>query len=295
MAARILSVGEILFDVFPDRRKLGGAPANFACMAHRLGAIAHLVSRVGNDADGRLALEELSAIGLPTDSITVDPSRPTGTVDVVLNNGQPSYTIRTDVAWDAIVADERALHLARRCDAVCFGTLAQRSEPSRSAIRQVVSATPPATLRVLDINLRKPLVEAAVLEESLKLANVLKLNHEELPVVADLLSLSSGSTPDRLAELSDRLGCRLIVLTRGDAGSVLYARGEMHEHPGVPVQIVDAVGAGDAFTAATTLGFLRGWPLEGINNVANQIAAYVCTQPGATPAVPTDLRKYFEG
>ncbi|QOV90497.1 carbohydrate kinase family protein [Humisphaera borealis] len=296
MAPRILAVGEILFDVFPDRRVLGGAPANFAYMAHRLGADSHLISRVADDADGKRALAELTEIGLSIKGVQVAPSPPpTGLVDVTVAGGQPSYVIKTNTAWDEIAVDETAIALARSCNVLCFGTLAQRKEPSASSIRQIVAAASPYTLRILDINLRKPMVSAEIIQQSLQLAVALKLNSDELPVLAEMLSLTSFTEKGQIAELAERYGFQLVVLTRGDAGSLLYSNRQVDEHPGVKVKIVDAVGAGDAFTAATTIGFLRGWRLSKINEIANQIAAYVCTQPGATPPIPPELRKHFEG
>jgi len=289
MIHRLLAVGEVLWDVFPDRRKLGGAPANFACLGHRLGAAANLVSRVGDDDDGREILDRLADIGLPHDGMQIDPERPTGVVNVTLADGQPSYTIKTDAAWDYIVADLAARRLAAAADAVCFGTLAQRSPGSRDAIRTLLGAVRSSALRVLDINLRPPFVDKAIVETSLSLANVLKLNEDELPVLVRMLPLAGHNPFDQLAEISDRYALKLIILTRGAGGSVLLASGRMSEHPGKAVNVVDAVGAGDAFTATATLGYLKGWDLERINELANEVAAYVCTQAGATPAIPTGL------
>ena len=287
---RVLAVGEILWDLLPAGRQLGGAPANFAYHAHALGADVGVVSRVGNDLLGREILDRLRLLGIPMDYLTVDPTAPTGTVSVKLStDGQPLFTIHENVAWDRISADEASLAFAARADAVCFGSLAQRSEPSRSSIRKLVSATPAGALRVFDINLRQHFHSPELIEDSLQLANVLKLNDQELAILAGIFSLR-GQTRQQLAALAQRFTLRAVALTRSAHGSVLLAGGRWSEHPGLPAKVADTVGAGDAFTAAMTLGLLARWPLDDINRRANEIAAYVCSQPGATPALPDELR-----
>jgi fructokinase len=290
----VLGLGEILWDLLPAGKQLGGAPANFAYHAHALGAEAQIVSRVGNDALGREILEKLRGLGLATDAVTVDPAAPTGTVSVKLSgDGQPQFTIHEQVAWDQIPASEAVLALAERAEAVCFGSLAQRSEPSRSSVRKVVAATPPGALRIFDINLRQHFHSLEVIETSLQLANAFKINDTELPVVARLLGLSGGAR-EQLAELARRYELQLVALTRGGGGSVLYAGGHWTEHPGLAVTVNDTVGAGDAFTAAMALGFLSNWPLDEISRQANEAAAFVCTQSGATPPLPRELVSRFQ-
>ena len=291
MKARILAAGEILWDLLPSGRQLGGAPANFAYHAHALGAEARVVSRVGNDPLGCEIVERLGALGLPTDGVSVDPGAPTGTVTVeVQPDGQPRFTIHEQVAWDRIRVDAASLEFAARAAAVCFGTLAQRCAVSGAAIRQLVSQTPTTTLRVFDINLRQHFFSRELVESSLALANALKLNEAELPVLAAMFNLA-GDPRAQLAALAGRFQLRAVALTRGANGSLLLADGAWSEHPGLPVKVVDAVGAGDAFTAAWTLGLLARRPLDEINRHANEVAAYVCSQPGATPALPPSLRK----
>jgi fructokinase len=289
----ILGLGEILWDLLPAGKQLGGAPANFAYHAHALGAEAWPVSRVGNDPLGREIVGRLSTLGLPTETVQVDPTAPTGTVSVELAaDGQPRFTIHEDVAWDRLTADKGALALAHRVDAVCFGSLAQRREPSRSAIRQILAATPPEALRVFDINLRQHFHSPEVIDTSLRLANVLKLNDAELPTLGAVLGLS-GRTDEQLAELARRYDLRLVALTRGAKGSLLYAEGRWADCPGQRVQVQDTVGAGDAFTAAMVLGFLAHWDLAEIDQRASDVAAFVCSQPGATPQLPVSLREAF--
>jgi fructokinase len=294
-APLILAVGEILWDLLPAGRQLGGAPANFAYHAGQLGADARVVSAVGDDGLGREMLAELRGRGVDTALITVGAGRPTGTVSVSVAAGQPAYTIHEGVAWDALPPPTPALRdLARRADCVCFGTLAQRSIMSRRTIAEILAASPPDALRVLEVNLRQRFYDRPTVEASLVLAGVLKINDQELPVVGKLLDVT-GPTPAGLFERFP--GLRLIALTRGGRGSILYAPdGTVHEHPGHPVDdVVDTIGAGDAFTAALAVGLLRGVPLGEINDRANRLAAYVCTRPGATPPIPPELRAQVAG
>jgi fructokinase len=289
MAFKVLAIGEILWDLLPAGRQLGGAPANFAFHARALGAEARLISRVGDDSLGAEILERLARQGLPTDTVPHDADAPTGTVAVTLGpDGQPRFTICEGVAWDRIVAGPAELAVAAEADAVCFGSLAQRSEPSRRAIRAVVSATRPSALRIFDVNIRPPFVDPEVVKGSLALANVLKLNNEELPRLADLLGLT-GSIEERLERLAARFELSLVVYTRGAGGSLLLREGVWSDHPGLATEVSDTVGAGDAFAAVVATGLLRGWSLDEINRRANRVAAYVCSQAGATPPLPPAL------
>lgn len=289
----VVSLGEVLWDLLPAGPQLGGAPANFVCHARALGAEARLVSRVGDDNLGRKIIAQLDALGLGTDCIAMDARHATGTVGVELESGQPRYVIHENVAWDFIEASPHALAAVHAANAVCFGTLAQRSEPSRRAIRALVSASASGAFRVCDINLRQHFYSHELLAESLALANVLKLNDAELPVLAALFGFA-GDTRAQLAALVGRFALRLVVLTRGTHGSVLFDGANWSEHPGIEVEVKDTIGAGDSFTAATVLGFLAGWPLDRINAFANEVAAFVCSQSGATPSLPARLRRVFQ-
>ncbi len=289
----ILAVGEVLWDLLPTGAVLGGAPANFAQHARALGADATMISRVGDDDLGREILARFAAANLPASHVTLDPAAPTGTVTVSLGaDGQPSYTIHENVAWDRLTAEPAALMAAAGADVICFGSLAQRAEPSRSAIRALVAATRSDALRIFDINLRQAFYSREVIDASLALANILKLNDTELPVLAKMFALA-GDVPAQLAELARRFDLRAIALTRGGGGSLLLADGELAEHPGIAAKVSDTIGAGDAFTAALALGLLKKWPLAEINQRANEVAAFVCTQPGATPKLPNELRQHF--
>ncbi len=293
MNYKLVGIGEVLWDLLPGGRQLGGAPGNFASHARSLGASVVLASRVGDDALGREAIGRLAQLGIPPVAIEVDASRPTGTVGVELSaDGQPRFDIHRGVAWDAIEGNAAARDAVAVADAVCFGTLAQRSAPSRAAIRALVASSPSQALRILDVNLRQDYYSDEILRESLALANVLKLNDAELPRLAELLSLP-GDERAQLQALSTRHRLRLIAYTRGSRGSLLFADGRWSEHPGITAHVVDTIGAGDSFTAAMAVGFLSGWDLDRINAQANRVAAYVCSCPGATPDLPAELRGEF--
>lgn len=282
----VIGIGEVLWDLLPAGKQLGGAPANFAYHAHALGAEALVVSRVGDDALGREILDRLRGLGLRTDGISTDPSAPTGTVSVALDaHGTPTFTIHENVAWDLLQAGENILEEASRADAVCFGTLAQRNPTARAAIRAVLRAAPPAALRVFDINLRQRFWTPGLIVDSLQLADVLKLNDEELPVVARLLG-SSGDEASQLRQLAARFELKAVALTKGANGSVLLAGDELVRRAGSKLIIADTVGAGDSYTAALTLGLLAGHEPEQILERAHRVADYVCTQPGAMPPTP---------
>jgi fructokinase len=250
-----------------------------------------LASAVGRDALGAEGLESLRLHGVDVHAVPQCPW-PTGQVDVTLDAaGHASYVFAADVAWDHLEWSDALADLARRADAVCFGTLAQRSEISRQTVIRFVRETSANCLRVLDINLRPPYWTKQVVVASLPLANVLKLNDTELPIVADLLGLR-GTVDELLAQLVQRFSLNLVALTRGADGAVLLsAAGQRSELPGVPTQVVDTVGAGDSYTAALVIGLLEGLPLSTINAWGNRVAAFVTSQSGATPHFPDSLRR----
>lgn len=310
---RIAGLGEVLWDVFPDGPRFGGATANFACSVAGIGAEdvrASLISAVGNEDLGDQSFQELSDRSVETSTVFRTP-QPTGQVFVELSSdGQPSYRFLEDTAWDNIPSSPQLLDAMQSLDAVCFGTLGQRSAVSRETIRQCVLAVrgsaneancewqtaSPDCLRILDINLRPPYWDHDVILESLPLANVLKLNSDELPVLRTLLGLSPNDI-EAVRQMIDRYQLKLVALTRGANGSVLAdQQGRVSERPPTLVNVVDTVGAGDAFTAAITIGMLAGQSLPNYHRWADDVAAFVCTQRGATPRFPTRLqyREYFE-
>jgi fructokinase len=289
---RCIGLGEVLWDLLPAGRQLGGAPANFAYHAHALGAAALAVSRVGNDPLGREILDRLRSLGLRTDGITTDLSAPTGTVSVALDaGGQPTFTIHENVAWDLLEAGEAMLREAARADAICFGTLGQRNPVARTAIRALLKAAPPAALRIFDINLRQHFWSRELILESLDSSTVLKLNDAELPVLAQLLALT-GDESTLLRNLAARFDLKAVALTKGANGSTLLLGGQFVSQPGSKLAVADTVGAGDSYTAALALGLLAGHKPERIVEFAHRVADYVCTQPGAMPVMPDHFMQF---
>jgi fructokinase len=295
----IVGLGELLWDLLPTGRQLGGAPANFAYHAAMLGNRGIVASRLGNDELGREALHRLRQLGLATSYVQLDASHPTGTVLVELDEkGKPDFTITEDVAWDFLEWTESWQELASQADAVCFGSLAQRSPQSQKAIRQFLQATRKGdlriapTLRVFDVNLRQAFYSAEVLSESLKLSDVVKLNDDELSMVMDILKLGDGNQESCAPRLVEAYNLKLVCVTRGAKGSLLATDTKVVEHPGFQVTVADTVGAGDAFTAALAHYYLRNANLEKISEAANRLGAWVATQVGATPSVnPDDLNQ----
>lgn len=288
----IAGVGEILWDRFPDGDKFGGAPANFAGSAAQVAsdrAQVYVVSGVGQDDLGCEALERLAQRDVDT-SCVAQLDQPTGTVDVSVGpTGSASYEFASDTAWDNLTWLNEFAELAPQCDAICFGTLGQRSQQSRETFRRFIRETPAECLRIFDINLREPYFNDEVILASLELANVLKLNDEELPVVARLGNLE-GSQESLLRQLAARYELNCIALTCGADGAILLRGDELNKAPGRPTEVTDTVGAGDAFTAALAVGLLDEAPLDQINDHATSLAAYVCSQAGGAPAIPAELR-----
>jgi fructokinase len=291
---KVVGIGEVLWDLLPGGRQLGGAPANFAYHAHALGAEARVVSRVGSDEPGRELLRRLEQLGILTDTLEVDPKAPTGTVTVEIKaDGQPQFTIHEDVAWDRIAGEATGRRAVAAADAICFGTLAQRAEVSRQSIRALLKAAPADSLRILDVNLRQDYYSCEIIEASLALANILKVNETELAKLAEMFGLP-GDERGRIVELARRFQLRMVAYTRGKDGSLLYSEGQWSERPGVTVKVADTVGAGDSFTAALALGLLARWPLDEVHRRASDVAAYVCSQTGGTPELPEQLRAPFQ-
>ncbi len=289
----IVGVGELLWDLFPDGPRFGGAPVNFACHAAALGADVHVVTSVGDDPLGCQALEALHSHGVHTDGVSISDQAPTGTVQVAVDAaGKATFTFAPGVAWDHLHWSDGLARLAAACDAVCFGTLGQRSPESQQTIQRFVRATSSTALRIFDINLRPPFYSDEVIRQSLAMANVLKLNDDELPVLAAMCGIS-GAGAEALTQLARHFDLKLVALTRGPHGAILVRGDEISESPGVPVAVKDTVGAGDAFTAALVLGLLRHDPLDLINRRACAVAAHVCSCAGATPALPDEIRGQF--
>ena len=276
----IVGIGEILWDMLPSGKALGGAPANFAYHAARLGEEGWAVSAIGDDPLGREILDVVNGKRL-RHIISFTP-KPTGTVDVKLDaRGVPTYTIREDVAWDNIPFTPEMEDLARRADAVCFGSLVQRMASRESVVRFIRSMRPEA-LKVFDINLRQHYYSKEIIEDSLRLADILKINDEEIHTVAELLSLEGDDTAACRALIA-RYSLRLVILTRGAAGSEVVTATEVIPQEVGKADVIDTVGAGDAFTAAFVVAYLRGDSLAEAQRKASDTAAYVCSRKGAMP------------
>ena len=288
----VIGMGEALWDVLPEGRKIGGAPANFAFHAGQAGMDARVVSAVGRDALGDETLLTLQQKGLNTDAVArVD--FPTGVVQVTLSEGGiPQYDICEGVAWDNIPFTPALDELARNAQAVCWGSLAQRSEVSRNCIYRFLDAMPSeqGRLKVFDINLRQHFYSIDVIEASCQRANVLKINEEELVIVSELLRLGTPQVEQQCRLLMDRFSLDMLVLTCGCNGSYIFTPVETSFRVTPLVQVADTVGAGDSFTATLVADLLKGASVGVAHEHAVQLAAYVCTQQGAMAEWPEALR-----
>jgi len=303
MPFSIVGLGEALFDIFQDRQVLGGAPLNMAVHSHQLaspiGGQAFVVSRVGQDELGRELTEQLKQRGMDGSYVQTDPDRATGKVYVSTDiDGSPEYEIVTNVAWDWIQFDPDDEVLAGKCDGVCFGSLAQRVSEARSSILRFVDAAKGA-VRMFDVNLRQDYYDQRLLRRSIELANVVKLNLDELKIIAPLLGLTTRldvgkteSIDESAAQMLERFELKLLALTRGKQGTVLYTPKTKVESEPVryePVEDADAVGAGDACAAGLMIGLVKRWPMDRTLQLANHVGAFVASQPGATPELPAQI------
>ncbi len=278
-------LGELLWDILPDSRQLGGAPANFAYMTSLLGDEGVVASRVGSDELGFETRRRLERLGLSTSCIQTDPTYRTGVAQVELDaKGQPAFQIAEPVAWDFLEWTSAWQALAQKADAVCFGSLAQRSPKSRQTIHSFLKAIRPQTTRIFDVNLRQSFYTAEILAHSAKQADIIKLNHDELPTIVQLLGFPFQDEESAAQWLLHTFRVKLVCVTRGGEGSLLVSEHGKHEHPGIRVQVADTVGAGDAFTASLVYHFLRRGSLATMNEAANRMGSWVASQAGATPS-----------
>jgi fructokinase len=280
----IVGLGELLWDVLPKGKELGGAPANFAYMTSLLGDHGIVASRVGSDALGRTAGRRLERIGLRSKFLQIDTQHPTSTAKVDVDPlGQATFEFTPNSAWDYFEWTPEWQKLASTADAVCFGTLAQRSPQSRSTIRSFLQEVGRGTTRIFDVNLRAPFYSAEMFDDSLKLSDVVKLNQDELPIVVKSLGGTFTDEERSARWLRDKYGLRLVCITRGAKGSLLVSSTEVQQHAGIRVSVADTVGSGDAFTAALIYHYLRRASLATMNEAANRMGAWVASQTGATP------------
>ncbi|ALJ01454.1 carbohydrate kinase family protein [Rufibacter tibetensis] len=287
---KILSFGEILFDIIEGDPYLGGAPLNFAAHSAQCGSEAYIFSAVGKDDLGQLALDKIEALGVQTTLIQQEEDHPTGTVQVVLDNGQPDYTIVQDVAYDFIQFPENAEDIwAIAYDVLYFGTLAQRSETSKETLRQL---TEQQTFQHIfyDVNLRKESYTEEIIRASLPLCTILKLNEEEVTVLSGML-YGQELEPQAFAEkITEEYGTQVILITAGAKGCYVYEQGQLSFSPAEPVTVADAIGAGDAFSAAFVFKYLNGETAAHAATMANKLGGYVASQRGPIPAYSKEIK-----
>jgi fructokinase len=285
MRKKILCIGEILWDSMPSGLFLGGAPFNVAYHLNNLGGEIFIISRVGDDDLGKEAVKRAAHAGVSTELIQTDDILPTGFVEVELGaNGIPEYNIKKPAAWDKITPETDVINHAKSADAIVFGTLAQRTETTRNTIMQIGKAD---CLKVLDLNFRFPHVTRHIAEQSLKMADMVKMNHEELEHLQAWFGLS-GDFKEAVFQISETFSISTICVTKGAEGAVLWADGEFSERKGCNVTVADTVGSGDAFLAVIVSGTLAGLPPEKLLDYSNRLGAFVATQQGATPVYSLD-------
>ena len=289
MGKFVIGIGGALWDMLPEGKKLGGAPANFAYHASQFGLEGLAVSAIGHDALGEELIGQLEEHNLPYHLARVD--YPTGTVQVTLDaQGVPQYEIKTDVAWDNIPFDEELRALAKDCKAVCYGSLAQRSEVSRATIQAFLDATPVECLKVFDINLRQNFYTKEILENAFRRCDILKINDEELVVIARLFNIPGLGLDEKCWYMYKEYGLKMLILTCGTNGSYVFHEGGMSYQVTPKVEVADTVGAGDSFTGSFIGSILQGKSVAAAHETAVKVSAYVCTQKGAMPTIPDNLK-----
>lgn len=292
-----LSLGEVLWDILPDGKALGGAPSNVGWHAAQMGADARVVSAVGDDDLGREILDRLAAMGFDTSTVAVLPGVKTSTVDAVLDaSGNATYTIHEDVAWDHIPVTDAVLDLASRARAINFGSLAQRHPTGRAATHAILDRVPATAVRIFDVNLRPPYIDRDILDAGLRKASVVKMNHDELPAIAGLFGWT-GEGEDVMRRLLDAYpNVGHLVVTRASDGAWWQTRDRLYSQtPPPPAAMVDTIGAGDSVTAAVMMGLLREWEPNRILAAAMNIASFVCSCRGGTPELSDSLKNPFLG
>ncbi len=286
----VIGMGEALWDVLPEGKKIGGAPANFAYHVSQFGLDSCVVSAVGDDALGAEILANFDQKELKYLIPTVP--YPTGTVQVELDqDGVPQYEIKENVAWDNIPYTAHLEQLAEKCIAVCFGSLAQRNVVSRNTINRFLEAVPEANnpLIVFDVNLRQGFYTKEILCHSMEACNILKINDEELVTVSRLFGYPGIDLQDKCWILLGKYNLKMLILTCGINGSYVFTPGNVSFQPTPHVEVADTVGAGDSFTAAFIASILRGKSVPEAHRIAVETSAYVCTQNGAMPVLPKDI------
>ena len=280
----IVGLGEALWDCLPEGRKIGGAPANFAYHASQFGFDSYVVSAVGSDALGDETIETLRAKGLKLQMPRVD--YPTGQVQVTLaEDGVASYDIKEGSAWDNIPFTPEIEALAKRCSAVCFGSLAQRNAVTRNTIYRFLAAAPKDSLRIFDINLRQNFYSKEIIQESLKLCNVMKINDEELVILGRMFGYPGVDVENKCWLILGKYNLDMLILTCGINGSYVFSKGAMTFLETPKVEVADTVGAGDSFTGSFVASILSGKSIAEAHLTGVKVSAYVCTQNGAMPDI----------
>lgn len=284
--ATVVGLGELIWDLLPDGKQLGGATTNFAYISRLLGNTSILASRVGDDDLGREAHARLARMGIVTDYLQCDSKHPTGTVGVQIDErGEARFAMNEDSAWDYLEFTERWEELAALVDIVCFGTMAQRTSRARATILRFIERTRPQALRIFDVNLRHAFFSAQMLARSLELATIVKLNDHELSRISGMLGLTAPNERSLARQMLDKFDLELVAITRGEKGSSLISNREEIDHSGFKVDIADTIGAGDAFAAVLAHYYRRRVPLKSISEVANRMGSWISTQVGATPEI----------
>lgn len=283
----VVGIGELLWDVFPDGKKAGGAPINFVYHATQLGAKGYAVSAVGNDDLGREILSCLKQSGI--NGIIEHVDYPTGKVLVTLQNGIPEYEIVQNAAWDHLPCSAKAVQILQQADAVCFGTLALRNSDSREHILQMLSCVPDTAVKLYDINLRQHYYSSELIETLLKRANVFKINIDEMAVIRPLFNLN-GTDEEVCRALMRRYNLKYVIFTAGEKFSTVYAPDETSYFETPAVKVADTVGAGDSFSAAFVYSLLTGKSLQQAHKTAIKVSAFVCTREGAWPKYEADIK-----
>lgn len=282
-----IGIGEILWDLLPEGKMLGGAPTNFAFHASQMNVNAAIISAVGKDPLGDEILQIIKGKSLI--SLIQVNNKPTGTVSVTLDKaGIPAYIIHENVAWDYVETTGTGLEYAKKAKAICFGSLAQRSHTTKNTIQNILKTASPEAIKVFDINIRQNFYNFELIDKSLQLANILKINEEELNLLAQMLDLR-GEEIELTKKIMDIYQLNSLALTKGNQGSWLFSQQNSSFIPTPDVKVADTVGAGDSFTAAMVAGFLHGLPFEEVHQLAVDVSAYVCTKGGATPVLPKNL------
>ena len=282
----VVGIGEVLWDMLPDGKILGGAPVNFAYHAMQLGAVGVAISSVGDDELGREIIDSVNEKRIKN-CIAVN-KYPTSTVGVTLKDGKPEYTIYEGVAWDFMELIPEATEILKQADAVCFGTLAQRSPVSHDAIMEALKLVPEQCLKVYDINLRQKYYSKELIHESLSVANIFKINDDEVEIFKHLFDME-GSETEVCRKIKETYSLEYLALTKGEKGSYLFHKDEVSFLPTPFVNVEDTVGAGDSFTSAMVMGILNKQPLREIHRKAVELSAFVCTQKGGTPALTPEM------